>query len=101
MRALRLRIRRASSSGEAPSAAHEPWRATVESCVVKAGDDDNTFDLGALRRDVLAEGATLSTDAAATAEIIEQWQRSGDDKTFAMRTRFFPAGVKIPGVKWT
>ena len=48
-----------------------------------------------------AEAPTLSKDAAAVAEIIGEWRRTADDKSFAMRTRFFPSGVKIPGVKWT
>ena len=50
---------------------------------------------------VRAEAPTLRKDAAAVAEIIGEWRRTADDKSFAMRTRFFPSGVKIPVVKWT
>ena len=35
------------------------------------------------------------------AEIIRSWEQTRSDYDFAMRTRFFPSGVKIPGVKWT
>ena len=62
------------------------WRAAVESCVVEAGDEGE-LDLDALRRKVRAEGAELSKDAAAVNEIITNWQATGDDKAFAMRTR--------------
>ena len=80
--------------------AEEGWRARVRSCVEEAGDDE-ALDIGALRAAVRAEAPTLSKDAAAVAEIIGEWRRTADDKSFAMRTRFFPSGVKIPGVKWT
>ena len=43
----------------------------------------------------------LSADAAAVERILDDWRRTADDKDFAMKTRFFPLGVKIPGVKWT
>ena len=43
----------------------------------------------------------MSADASEIAKIIEEWEVTRDDKTFAMKTRFFPSGVKIPGVKWT
>ena len=75
-------------------------RARVRSCVEEAGDDE-ALDIDALRAAVRAEAPTLSKDAAAVAEIIGEWRRTADDKSFAMRTRFFPSGVKIPGVKWT
>ena len=48
-----------------------------------------------------AHGGHGPPDAAEVAKIIEQWQATADDKAFAMKTRFFPSGVKIPGVKWT
>ena len=48
-----------------------------------------------------AEGVSLSKDAKDVADIISDWQATGDDLKFAMKTRFFPGGVKIPGVKWT
>ena len=119
------------------------WRTPVASCAQEPGDEAE-LDLDALRRAVRAEGAALSKDAAAVSEIIAHWQKTGDDKTFAMRTRcrrrtvgrlprapggggarceggpvlrnaaakptryyppparrFFPSGVKIPGLKWT
>ena len=66
-----------------------------------AGPLGEELDLDALRRQVRQEGAPLSESAKQVREIIEQWSKSGDDKTFAMRTRFFPSGVKIPGGKWT
>ena len=47
------------------------------------------------------ENVPLRSSAKLVQEIIQQWQTSRDDKTFAMRTRFFPSGVKIPGLKWT
>jgi len=72
----------------------------VETCIQQPGDDAD-FDIDALRRQVRAKGEKLSKDAAAVAEIIAEWQSSGDDKKFAMRTRFFPEGNRIPGVKWT
>ena len=50
---------------------------------------------------VRAEGVQLSADAAAVERILDDWRRTADDKDFAMKTRFFPLGVKIPGVKWT
>ena len=49
----------------------------------------------------LPSDVQLSKDAKDMADIIADWQRTGDDKEFAMKTRFFPSGVKIPGVKWT
>lgn len=67
---------------------------------MQAGDDDD-FDLGALRRQVRSESVQLSESAAHVDAIIREWERTHDDKTFAMKTRFFPGGVKIPGVKWT
>lgn len=76
------------------------WRAAVSSCAVEPGDDAD-FDLGALRREVRRENAPLSESAAHVDAIIKEWERTKDDKTFAMKTRFFPGGVKIPGVKWT
>ena len=89
------------SGGAGDSAvADEPWRAAVESCVVEAGDDGD-FDLGALRRQVRAEPPTLSRDAGDMEYILREWEQSRDDKTFAMKTRFFPSGVKLAGVKWT
>ncbi|KAL1511476.1 hypothetical protein AB1Y20_006274 [Prymnesium parvum] len=78
----------------------DDWRASVETCIQQPGDDAD-FDIDALRRQVRAKGEKLSKDAAAVAEIIAEWQSSGDDKKFAMRTRFFPEGNRIPGVKWT
>ena len=53
------------------------------------------------RSQVRAEGVALSTAAAHVESIIREWEATKDDKTFAMKTRFFPSGVKIPGVKWT
>ena len=79
---------------------NESWRAHGRSCVEEAGDEAE-LDLDALRAQVRAEGVSLSKDAADVASIITDWQRTGDDKEFAMKTRFFPGGVKIPGVKWT
>ena len=87
-------------SGSGSGGGGEPWRADVLSCVVEPGDDD-AFDFEALRQQVRAEQPPLATDAKLVDEIIQQWKRTKDDKTFAMRTRFFPSGVKIPGVKWT
>ena len=78
----------------------EGWRAAVDSCVVEAGDEEE-LDLDALRKQVRDEKVPLRASAKIVEEIIQQWQTSKDDKTFAMRTRFFPSGVKIPGVKWT
>ena len=72
----------------------------MESCVVEAGDEEE-LDLDALRKQVRDEKVPLRASAKIVEEIIQQWQTSKDDKTFAMRTRFFPSGVKIPGVKWT
>ena len=54
-----------------------------------------------MRAQVRSEVVRLSKDAADMAAIISDWQKTGDDLTFAMKTRFFPSGVKIPGVKWT
>lgn len=62
------------------------WRAPVSSCVTMPGDDAD-LDIDSLRRAVRAEGLNLSHDAATVAEIISQWQATGDDKMFAMRTR--------------
>ena len=78
----------------------EAWRAEVESCVVESGDEEE-LDLDKLRQEVRKEAKPLSKGAKLVEEIIKQWEASKDDKTFAMRTRFFPSGVKIPGVKWT
>ena len=64
---------------------------------VEAADLHARWQTAAVR----AEAPSLSKDAAAVAEIIGEWRRTADDKSFAMRTRFFPSGVKIPGVKWT
>ena len=106
MRTLRLRLAaRAAAAdggggGSGSGGGGEPWRADVLSCVVEPGDDD-AFDFEALRQQVRAEQPPLATDAKLVDEIIQQWKRTKDDKTFAMRTRFFPSGVKIPGVKWT
>ena len=66
------------------------WRAVVTSCAVLAGDDDD-FDLGALRRQVRTENAPLSESAAHVDAIIREWERTKDDKTFAMKTRFVRA----------
>ena len=76
------------------------WRAAVNSCSAEPGDDAD-LDLDALRRQVRSEGVTLSPEAAHVEAIIREWEQTKDDKTFAMKTRFFPSGVKIPGVKWT
>ena len=101
MRTLRGRLLGASGPRDSAGVrTDEPWRAAVESCVVEAGDDEE-LDIDELRRQVRAEGRPLRESAEQVREIIEQWQRTKDDKTFAMRTRFFPGGVKIPGVKWT
>jgi len=83
-----------------PSNANASWRARGRSCVEEPGDEAE-LDLDALRAQVRAEGVSLSKDATDVATIISDWQRTGDDKEFAMKTRFFPGGVKIPGVKWT
>ena len=80
---------------------NESWRArSSQSCVEEPGDEAE-LDLDALRAQVRAEGVSLSKDAADVAAIISDWQATGDDLKFAMKTRFFPGGVKIPGVKWT
>ena len=92
MRTLRSRLRGAADNSS--------WRAPGDSCVVESGDEDE-LDLDALRAEVRAAGAPLSADAAAVAEIIRNWEKTRSDYDFAMRTRFFPSGVKIPGVKWT
>ena len=63
--------------------------------------DDEELDLDRLRAEVRAKGVQLSKNASEVAKIIADWQRTGDDKEFAMKTRFFPSGIKIPGVKWT
>ena len=76
------------------------WRVPGGSCVEEAGDNGD-LDLEALRREIQADKPSLSKDAAHMAAIIADWQQTGDDKEFAMKTRFFPSGVKIPGVKWT
>ena len=96
MRTLRRRLK----LGDAAASEAEPWRAAVESCLVEDGDEA-AFDLGALRRQVRAETLTLSQDASDMESILREWELGRDDKTFAMKTRFFPSGVKIPGVKWT
>ena len=101
MRTLRGRLLGAGGARDAAGVrVDEPWRADVESCVVESGDDEE-LDVEELRRQVRAEGKPLRESAEQVREIIEQWQRTKDDKTFAMRTRFFPGGVKIPGLKWT
>jgi len=80
---------------------NESWRArSSQSCVEEPGDEAE-LDLDALRAQVRAAGVSLSKDAADVAAIISDWQATGDDLKFAMKTRFFPGGVKIPGVKWT
>ena len=80
------------------------WRAPVDSCVQMAGDEEE-LDLDALRaetrREMAAGAFALSKNASLVADIIADFARTHDDKGFAMRTRFFPSGVKIPGVKWT
>lgn len=97
MRTLRLRLRKDA----AERGSHvEPWQADVTSCVRQAGDEDS-LDLNQLREQVRSENLVLSEDAAAMEHIIKEWAASHDDKTFAMKTRFFPSGVKIPGKKWT
>ena len=80
-----------------------PWRAPVSSCVVLPGDDD-PFDLDLIRakaRTLAAE--RMNEDARAVNAIISEWLATGDDKTFAMRTRYFPSGVKPAGFlgAWT
>ena len=101
MRTLRGRLVGAKGGRDAMGVrTEEPWRAAVESCAVEAGDEEE-LDIDALRRQVRAEKAPLRESARLVSEIISQWEASRDDKTFAMRTRFFPSGVKIPGVKWT
>ena len=77
-----------------------PKPTCVDSKFVEPGDEEE-LDLNELRRQVRAEGQPLSESARQVQDIIEQWQRTKDDKTFAMRTRFFPKGDKIPGLKWT
>ena len=71
--------------------------------VALVGTDDARVcaAIDALRAQVRSEVVSLSKDAADMAAIISDWQKTGDDLTFAMKTRFFPSGVKIPGVKWT
>ena len=112
-------LRRRLKLADAPRG--DEWRPPVESCVREAGDEKE-LDLDKLRHEVraeiarggeakLSEGsgkvqgrggeAKLSEAAAAVEGIIQEWERTRDDKEFAMRTRFFPSGVKIPGVKWT
>ena len=105
MRTLRGRLLAKQSSGGGPRdtagvRTDEAWRAEVESCVVESGDEEE-LDLDKLRQEVRKEAKPLSKGAKLVEEIIKQWEASKDDKTFAMRTRFFPSGVKIPGVKWT
>ena len=100
MRTLRRRLKLGGGVGDSAASEAEPWRAAVESCLVEDGDEA-AFDLGALRRQVRAETPTLSQDAKDMESILREWEQGRDDKTFAMKTRFFPAGVKIPGVKWT
>jgi hypothetical protein len=95
MRTLRGRLGAGAGRG-----AGDQWRADVSSCVTEMGDDAG-FDLDALRRQVHAEASPLSRAAAHVEAIIKEWQRTRDDKTLAMKTRFFPSGIKIPGVKWT
>jgi len=103
MRTLRHRLGVSEAQGAAtkPAAGAQMWRAAVDSCSVESGDDALPLDLDALRRQVRAEGVQLSADAAAVERILDDWRRTADDKDFAMKTRFFPLGVKIPGVKWT
>jgi len=80
------------------------WRAPLDSCVQVAGDEEE-LDLDALRaetrREMAAGAFALSKNASLVADIIADFARTHDDKEFAMKTRFFPSGVKIPGVKWT
>ena len=99
MRALRVRLG-GGGGGEPVDAAAEPWRAAVESCTIEVGDDGE-FDLDSLRRQVRTRDVALSADALAMEGILREWEQSRDDKAYAMKTRFFPSGVKIPGVKWT
>ena len=81
------------------------WRARTKSCAEVEGDD-GTLDLDAIRREVrglVASGALKrSTEAQQMADIIADWQRTADDAVFAMKTRYFPTGVKPPGFtgKW-
>ena len=107
MWALRARLdnRTGSSSSAADgTGAGSGWRAPVDSCVQMAGDEEE-LDLDALRAETRREMATgafaLSKNASLVADIIADFARTRDDKEFAMKTRFFPSGVKIPGVKWT
>ena len=102
MRTLRRRLGLSEAQAATkPAAGAAEWRAAVDSCSVESGDDAPPFDLDALRQQVRAENVQLSADAAAMAKILDDWRRTADDKEFAMKTRFFPSGVKIPGVKWT
>ena len=98
MWALRKRLQ---LGGAAAGGANESWRARGQASCVELPGDEAELDLDALRAHVRAEGVQLSKDAKDMADIIADWQRTGDDKEFAMKTRFFPSGVKIPGVKWT
>eukprot|EP00965_Chrysotila_dentata_P157681 5208579-Pleurochrysis_carterae.AAC.1 len=92
-----LRRRLAGASGDSSS-----WMADVSSCVSLHGDEAE-LDLDAIRAEVLAEGDVfLSEDARAVLDILSEWASTRDDRTFAMRTRYFPSGVKPPGAgQWT
>ena len=105
MWALRARL---NGSGGKPSEA-ERWRAPTRSCAPWAANDDGfPLDIDAVRARVFAGGKPpLSADAAAVAEILDEWARRGgggagdSDWVFAMRTRYFPTGVKVVGKQWT
>lgn len=89
MRTLRLRLKPAQPGGAGGGGgvglADDSWRAAVDSCTVDAGDGAE-LELDALRRQVHSEGVHLSQDAADIDAIIREWQRTRDDKTFAMKT---------------
>lgn len=81
-----------------------PWRAPVASCVVEEGDDGPGLDLGSIRARAHAMAATASSDDARAVEaIVREWVSTGDDKVFAMKTRYFPTGIKPEGYTgaWT
>ena len=78
---------------------------TFPGAFLQVAGDEEELDLDALRaetrREMAAGAFTLSKNASLVADIIADFARTHDDKEFAMKTRFFPSGVKIPGVKWT
>ena len=79
-----------------------PWRAPVSSCVALPGDDVE-LDLEEIRAQARAlAAAEMSADARAVEAIIREWVESKDDKTFSMKMRYFPTGVKPEGAGgWT